>query len=116
MIPMLIIGHVFAIRSDWPLCREVQVNFAYRWFGGLSVEDKVPDHSAFSHACNERFGDCAMFRSVFERVVGRVASAAQPIASSSAAKGGRLPVQRSDRAGCLRDARHDPKSNGADLS
>lgn len=59
MIPMLIIGHVFAIRSDWPLCREVQVNFAYRWFGGLSIEDKVPDHSAFSHACNERFGDCA---------------------------------------------------------
>ena len=50
MIPMLIIGHVFAIRSDWPLCREVQVNFAYRWFGGLSIEDKVPDHSAFSHA------------------------------------------------------------------
>jgi hypothetical protein len=22
----------------------VQVNFAYRWFCGLSIEDKVPDH------------------------------------------------------------------------
>jgi transposase len=28
------------------LCREVQVNLAYRWFCGLSIEDKVPDHSA----------------------------------------------------------------------
>src|SRR5262245_18908928 len=55
MIRMLIIGYVFAIRSERALCREVQVNPAYRWFCGLSIEDKVPDHSAFSRARNERF-------------------------------------------------------------
>ena len=70
MIRMLIVGYVFAIRSERALCREVQVNFAYRWFCGLSIEDKVPDHSVFSRARNERFGDSAIFRSVFERVVG----------------------------------------------
>jgi transposase len=32
------------------VCRDVQVNFAYRWFCGLSIEDKIPDHSAFSRA------------------------------------------------------------------
>jgi transposase len=32
MIRMLIVGYVFAIRSERALCREVQVNFAYRWF------------------------------------------------------------------------------------
>jgi transposase len=69
MIRMLIVGYVFAIRSERALCREVQVNFAYRWFCGLSIEDKVPDHSAFSRARNERFSDSAIFRSVFERVV-----------------------------------------------
>jgi hypothetical protein len=37
---------------------------------GLSIEDKVPDHSAFSHARNERFRDSDIFRIVFERVVG----------------------------------------------
>ena len=37
---------------------------------GLSIEDKVPDHSAFSRARNERFRDSGIFRSVFERVVG----------------------------------------------
>src|SRR6266567_578320 len=45
MIRMLIIGYVFAIRSERALCRDVQVNFAYRWFCGLSIEDKIPDHS-----------------------------------------------------------------------
>ena len=69
MIRMLIIGYVFAIRSERALCRDVQVNFAYRWFCRLSIEDKVPDHSAFSRARNDRFRDSDIFRSVFERVV-----------------------------------------------
>ncbi len=70
MIRMLIVGYVFGIRSERGLCREVQVNLAYRWFCGLSIEDKVPDHSAFSRARNERFGNSNVFRCVFERIVG----------------------------------------------
>jgi transposase len=69
MIRMLIVGYVFAIRSERSLCREVQVNLAYRWFCGLNIEDKIPDHSAFSRARNERFRDSDIFRQVFERVV-----------------------------------------------
>ncbi len=69
MIRMLIIGYVFALRSERLLCREVQVNFAYRWFCKLGKEHKVPDHSAFSRARNERFRDSGIFRRVFERVV-----------------------------------------------
>ena len=69
MIRMLIIGYVFAIRSERALCREVQLNLAYRWFCGLGIEDKIPDHSAFSRARNERFRDSGIFRRVFERVV-----------------------------------------------
>src|SRR5260370_18710223 len=69
MIRMLIVGYVFAIRSERMLCREVNVNLAYRWFCGLSIEDKIPDHSAFSRARNERFRDSEMFRHVFEHVV-----------------------------------------------
>jgi transposase len=69
MIRMLVLGYVFAIRSERSLCRDVQVNFAYRWFCGLSIEDKVPDHSAFSRARHERFRESDMLRRVFERVV-----------------------------------------------
>ena len=66
---MLILDYVFAIRSERALCREVQVNLAYRWFCGLGIEDKIPDHSAFTRARNERFRDHDVFRDVFERVV-----------------------------------------------
>jgi transposase len=69
MIRMLIIRYVFAIRSERAICRDVQVNLAYRWFCGLSIEDKIPDHSAFSRARHERFRNSDMFRRVFERVV-----------------------------------------------
>jgi transposase len=69
MTRMLIVGYVFAIRSERALCREVQLNLAYRWFCGLGIEDNIPDHSAFSRARNERFRDSDIFRRVFERVV-----------------------------------------------
>jgi transposase len=69
MLRMLLIGYLFAIRSERALCREVKVNLAYRWFCGLSIEDKIPDHSAFCRARNERFRDSNLFRQVFERVV-----------------------------------------------
>jgi transposase len=69
MIRMLVIGYVFAIRSERLICREVQVNLAYRWFCKLGIEDTIPDHSAFSRARNERFRDGDIFRRVFERVV-----------------------------------------------
>jgi transposase len=70
MIRMLIVGYVFAIRSERQICREVQVNLAYRWFCELGLEDPIPDHSAFSRARNERFRESDIFRRVFERVVG----------------------------------------------
>ena len=47
MIRMLIVGYVFAIRSERRLCSEVQVNLAYRWFCQLGIEDRIPDHSVF---------------------------------------------------------------------
>jgi transposase len=69
MIRMLVVGYVFAIRSERLICREVQVNLAYRWFCKLGLEDAVPDHSAFSRARNERFRQGDVFRRIFERVV-----------------------------------------------
>ena len=48
MIRMLVVGYVFAIRSERLIRREVQVNLAYRWFCRLGIEDAIPDRSAFS--------------------------------------------------------------------
>jgi transposase len=70
MIRMLIVGYVFAIRSERRICAEVQVNLAYRWFCKLGIEDKIPDHSVFCRARNERFRESDALRRVFEGVVG----------------------------------------------
>ena len=70
MIRMLIVGYVFAIRSERRICAEVQVNLAYRWYCRLGIEDKIPDHSVFSRARHERFRESDALRRVFERVVG----------------------------------------------
>jgi len=69
MIRMLIVGYVFAIRSERRLCAEVQVNLAYRWFCKLSIEHKIPDHSVFCRARHERFRQSDALRRVFEGVV-----------------------------------------------
>ena len=69
MIRMLIVGYVFAIRSEREICRDVQVNLAYRWFCGLGLEDSVPNHSVFSRARSERFRDSDLLRTLFEHVV-----------------------------------------------
>jgi transposase len=50
MIRMLLVGYIFAIRSERRICAEVQVNLAYRWFCRLSIEDHIPDHAVFSRA------------------------------------------------------------------
>src|SRR5689334_12493185 len=55
MIRMLIVGYVFAIRSERRICAEMQVNLAYRWFCKLGIENSIPDHSVFCRARHERF-------------------------------------------------------------
>ena len=48
MLRMLLIGYAFGIRSERQLCREVDLNLAYRWFCRLGLEGAVPDASTFS--------------------------------------------------------------------
>src|ERR1700740_957774 len=47
MIRMLVVGYVFAIRSERLPCREVVVNLAHRWFCKLGIEDAGPTASCW---------------------------------------------------------------------
>ena len=71
MVRMLIVGYCYSTRSERRLCQEVAMNLAYRWFCGLGLEDKVPDHSTFSVNRHGRFRDSEILRSVFENAVRR---------------------------------------------
>jgi transposase len=69
MIRMLVVGYCFAIRSERRLCEEVHLT--YRWFCGLGLDGKVPDHSTFSLNRHGRFRQSNLLRHVFETVVRR---------------------------------------------
>lgn len=71
MIRMLLVGYCLGIRSERRLCEEVHLNLAYRWFCGLGLKGKVPDHSTFSVNRNGRFRDSDLLRHVFETTVRR---------------------------------------------
>src|ERR1700730_13317973 len=75
MIRRLIVGYVFAIRSERRLGPEGQANLAYRWCCQLGVEDRVPDHSVFCRTRRERFRESNALRRVFEGVVAKCIAA-----------------------------------------
>lgn len=40
-----IIGYMFNIPSERKLCEEINLNMAYRWFCGINLSDRIPNHS-----------------------------------------------------------------------
>jgi IS5 family transposase len=66
---MVLVGYCYSIRADRRLCQTVALDLACRWFCGLGLEDRVPDHSTFSVNRHGRFRDSDILRKVFEKVV-----------------------------------------------
>lgn len=69
LIKMLLIGYLYGIKSERRLEEEVSLNLAYRWFCGIDLMHKVPDHSTFSQNRKRRFKDAGIFRDIFIEIV-----------------------------------------------
>jgi transposase len=69
LLRMLLIGYLYGITSERRLCEEVKMHIGYRWFVGLNLEDKVPDHSTFSKNRHERFSEGSLFQEIFDEIV-----------------------------------------------
>lgn len=74
LVRMLLIGYLYGITSERRLCEEVKMHIGYRWFIGLNLEDKVPDHSTFSKNRHERFAEKNIFQEIFDEIVGQCIS------------------------------------------
>ena len=55
-----------AIRSERRLCDAIHLNLAYRWFGRLKLEGRVPDYSTLSRYRNGKFRESNRLRHIFE--------------------------------------------------
>ncbi len=69
LIKFLLIGFLYGINSERRISEEIQVNMAYRWFLGLDIMDKVPDHSTISQTRRRRFNGSDLFRNIFQKIV-----------------------------------------------
>ena len=69
LIKMLLIGYLYGIKSERRLKEEVQLNLAYRWFCGLDLMHRVPDHSTFSQNRRRRFKEAGILREIFNEIV-----------------------------------------------
>ena len=69
LFKLMMINIIFGIHSMRKTCEEVKVNIAYRWFLGLSFEDKVPDHSTFSQNYIRKFRDNDVAIKVFMHII-----------------------------------------------
>jgi len=69
LIKMWLIGYMYDITSERRLEQEVNMNLAYRWFLGIPLNERVPDHSTLSNNRNGRFKDGTLFEDVFEGIV-----------------------------------------------
>lgn len=69
MMRMLLVGYLFGFSSERRLCDEVRMHVGYRWFVGLSLDEKVPDHSTFSKNRHGRFKESRIYQQIFDQIV-----------------------------------------------
>lgn len=69
LFKILFIGYLFGIRSERRLIKEIEVNLAYRWFLGLSLEDSIPNACTLSQNRRRRFNDSTIYQEIFDEIV-----------------------------------------------
>ncbi|MCC5466493.1 transposase [Pelosinus baikalensis] len=69
LVKMLLIGYLYGIKSERRLEEEITLNLAYRWFCGIELSEKVPDHSLFSQNRRRRFTNDTLFREIFNEII-----------------------------------------------
>lgn len=79
LFKMLFVGYLYGIRSERQLEQEINLNLAYRWFVGLGLSKKAPDHSTISWNRRYRFNGTNVFQEIFDEVV-RLAMANRMVA------------------------------------
>ena len=69
LVKYLLIGFIKGILSERQIEEEIQLNNAYRWFLGLGLLERVPDHSTISQLRRRKLNGTDLFRKIFERIL-----------------------------------------------
>lgn len=69
LIKYILIGYLYGIPSERQIEQRIQTDMAFRWYLGLDLFDRVPDHSTISQKRRRRPTFRKIFKQLFERVV-----------------------------------------------
>ena len=68
LVKMVMLQHIYGIRSLRQTVAEIEVNVAYRWFIGYGLTERIPHFSTISYNFLHRF-DSEMFEEIFTLVL-----------------------------------------------
>ena len=74
LIKIVIIQYVFAIPSMRKTIKNIEVNFAYRWYLGYGMWEEVPHFSTFGKNYTRRFDGTGLFEAIFARILQEIAA------------------------------------------
>ena len=74
LIKIAMIQYIFGIPSMRKTIREIEVNFAYRWYLGYGMHEEIPHFSTFGKNYSRRFKDTDLFEKIFSKILSEVAA------------------------------------------
>lgn len=69
LVKYLLVGYLYGIPSERQIEQRIQTDVALRWYLGLDLFDRVPDHSTISQLRRRKPAFRKIFRGLFEAVV-----------------------------------------------
>lgn len=69
LIKIPLIQYLFGIPSMRRTIEEIEVHFAYRWFLGYGINEKIPHFSTFGKNYVRRFQDSTIFEDIFKEIL-----------------------------------------------
>jgi transposase len=67
--PVVLVKYLYGIPSERQIEQRIQMDVALRWYLGLNLFDRVPDHSTISQLRRRKPSFRKIFRRLFEEVV-----------------------------------------------
>jgi transposase len=69
LVKYLLLGYLYGISSERQIEEHCRDRNSFRWFLGLDIDERVPDHSTISQNRRRRFRGKNLYRCLFERVL-----------------------------------------------
>src|SRR5690606_22615873 len=111
LVRALLLQIFYSIRSERLLCEQLDYNLLFRWFVGLSIDDRVWDHSTFSKNRN-RFMQANIAQSFFEQIVEQAEAAGLTSDEHFSVDGTLIEAWASLKSFKPRDGSDDPPAGG----